>query len=109
MSPFVAHLVVVDSKDPSNSSGQAVNAARKEAERLYAVLSGKGIEVLYDDRDARAGEKFADSDLMGISYRVVVSDKTIAAGGYEVKHRASGSTESLAENDLTTRLQGINR
>ncbi|MBX4209209.1 prolyl-tRNA synthetase, partial [Candidatus Parcubacteria bacterium] len=101
VAPFMAHLIVVDSKD---SAGGA-NAARKEADRLYKALADKGIEVIYDDRDARPGEKFADADLMGMPYRIVVSDKTIAAGGYEVKHRATGTTEQLAEKELTARLQ----
>ncbi|HEU5114293.1 MAG TPA: His/Gly/Thr/Pro-type tRNA ligase C-terminal domain-containing protein, partial [Candidatus Paceibacterota bacterium] len=50
-------------------------------------------------------EKFADADLMGMPYRIVVSDKTLAAGGYEVKHRATGKTEQLAEKELIARLK----
>ncbi|HVU06879.1 MAG TPA: aminoacyl--tRNA ligase-related protein [Candidatus Paceibacterota bacterium] len=101
VAPFKAHLIVVDSKDSVGGK----NAARAEADRLYKTLSDKGIEVLYDDRDARPGEKFADADLMGMPYRIVVSDKALAAGGYEVKHRATGKAESLAEKELTARLQ----
>ncbi|HVT74988.1 MAG TPA: aminoacyl--tRNA ligase-related protein [Candidatus Paceibacterota bacterium] len=101
VAPFVAHLIVVDSKD----AGDGKNAARAEADRLYSSLASKGVEALYDDRDARAGEKFADADLMGMPYRIVVSDKTIAAGGYEIKHRATGKTEILAEKELVARLQ----
>ncbi len=97
VAPFRVHLIVVDSKDGT--------AARTEADRLYKTLTDKGIETLYDDRDARPGEKFADADLMGMPYRVVVSDKTIAAGGYELKHRATGTTESLAEKELIAKLQ----
>jgi prolyl-tRNA synthetase len=59
----------------------------KEAEEIYADLTKKGVEVLYDDRDTSAGEKFADADLIGIPYRVVISEKSLAAGGVEVKKR----------------------
>src|SRR5581483_9680075 len=92
VAPFKEHLIVVDSKEGDK--------ARKEAERLYKVLMDKGIEVLFDDREARPGEKFADADLMGMPYRIVVSDKTMAAGAFEVKHRGSGKTENLAEKEL---------
>ncbi|MDE1874753.1 MAG: prolyl-tRNA synthetase [Patescibacteria group bacterium] len=101
VAPFKAHLIVLDSKD-ADATGR--NPARKEAERLYAALATQGIEVLYDDREARPGEKFADADLMGMPYRIVVSDKTLASGGYEVKHRATGKTEQLAEKALIDRL-----
>jgi len=97
VAPFKAHLIVVDSKEGDK--------ARKEAERLYKVLMDKGIEVLFDDREARPGEKFADADLMGMPYRIVVSDKTMAAGAFEVKHRGSGKTENLAEKELIAKLQ----
>lgn len=62
------------------------------ADELYNRLTAAGISVLYDDRDVRPGEKFADADLMGIPYRVVVSAKTLQAGGVELKRR----TESEA-------------
>ena len=53
-----------------------------------ASLTEAGVEVLWDDRDARAGEKFADCDLIGIPLRVVVSEKTLAAGKFECVERA---------------------
>lgn len=96
VAPFRAHLIVVDSREGDK--------ARREADRLYKSLTDKGVEVLYDDRDARPGEKFADADLMGMPYRVVVSDKTIEAGKYEVKERATGTVLSLAEKDLIAKL-----
>ena len=65
----------------------------KEAEKIYDELIKKGVEVLYDDREVSAGEKFADSDLIGIPYRVVVSKKSLAAGGVEVKKRNSEKSE----------------
>lgn len=59
----------------------------KQADELYESLTHEGVTVLYDDRDLRPGSKFADADLLGIPYRVVVSDKTLAAGNYELKAR----------------------
>lgn len=70
------------------------------ADGIYASLQNAGIDVLYDDRDARAGEKFADSDLMGIPYRVVVSAKTKAEGRFEVTERKTGTTTFLSEAEL---------
>lgn len=61
----------------------------KAADGLYERLTAAGVEVLYDDRDARPGEKFADADLMGIPYRLVVSEKTLEKGAYEWKARTA--------------------
>lgn len=61
-----------------------------KAEELY---QGRENEILFDDRDLRPGEKFADSELMGIPYRVVISDKTLAEGKAEVTVRATGETK----------------
>lgn len=57
------------------------------ADELYTSLQQAGVAVLYDDRNIRPGEKFADADLMGIPHRIVVSAKTVAAGQYEYKKR----------------------
>ena len=75
-----------------------------QADELYTKLMDEGCEVLYDDRDARPGEKFADADLLGIPYRVVVSEKTAAANTYEVKARSATEVEMLNLNDLIKRL-----
>jgi len=61
----------------------------KQAEKLY---KGHEEEVLFDDRDLRVGEKFADSELIGVPYRVVISDKTLASDAVEVTNRATGKT-----------------
>ncbi|MCI0565633.1 His/Gly/Thr/Pro-type tRNA ligase C-terminal domain-containing protein [bacterium] len=58
-----------------------------ESEKIYKDLSKNAIETLYDDRDARAGEKLSDADLIGIPYRIVISEKSIAEGGAEIKKR----------------------
>ncbi len=79
-------------------------AVAEEADRLYENLTDKGIEVLYDDRDLRPGQKFADADLLGIPYRVVASAKTQAAGTYELKARQADQPEQVNENEL---LKGL--
>jgi prolyl-tRNA synthetase len=75
-----------------------------EAEMLYEKLQGLGMEVLYDDRDISAGEKFADADLIGIPYRVVVSKKTLASQGYEVKERKQTESQMVSEKALLQTL-----
>jgi len=81
VSPFAVHLVALfDEK----------GTVEKEADDLYKKLTAKGIEVLYDDRDCAAGEKFNDSDLIGIPKRYVISEKSLKAGGVEIKERLTG-------------------
>lgn len=70
------------------------------ADKLYNDLQEKGIEVLYDDRDARPGDKFADADLMGIPYRVVISAKTVEQGKVELKKRTDNETELISVAEL---------
>lgn len=67
----------------------------KSAESLYNALTEAGIEVLYDDRDVRPGEKFADADLLGIPYRIVVSEKTVSDNKYELKARTEDAIQLL--------------
>jgi prolyl-tRNA synthetase len=73
--------------------------ARTEAERIYAELLGRGVEVLIDDREERAGVKFNDADLVGYPVQVVVGRRGIEAGTAELKLRSSGarSTAPLAQ------------
>jgi prolyl-tRNA synthetase len=94
IAPFRAHLVLASSSE----------AVKELAEELYKTLQSEGIEVLFDDRDVRAGEKFADSDLIGIPTRIIVGDKT-AGGMYEVKDRKTGETRQLALEHLLTELK----
>jgi prolyl-tRNA synthetase len=71
---------------------------------FYNQLTNAGITVLYDDRDMRAGEKFADADLLGIPFRIVVSDKTIAAGKLEFKNRQAQEIELLPLSSIMRNL-----
>ena len=92
VAPFRVHLVSVE--------GKAGGTVKTAADALYATLTEKGIEVLYDDRALRPGEKFADADLLGIPIRVVVSEKTIQESRVEVKNRASGEIKLIDESQL---------
>lgn len=93
IAPFAVHLVELSSQD---------GTVRAEAEKIYHDLTARGIEVLWDDRDLRPGEKFADSDLIGIPTRIVVSEKSLAQGKVEVKDRKSGEVTMLERNSLST-------
>jgi len=63
-------------------------------------MTKAGIEVLYDDRDARAGEKFAESDLLGIPKRIVVGKDAVETGEFEVVERATGTVEKVSRERL---------
>lgn len=78
--------------------------ATTSADGLYEELTSRGIEVLYDDRDERPGAKFADSELMGIPYRVTVSDRLIALGKYEFKPRNGAESIELTQSELLAKL-----
>ena len=69
----------------------------EEAEELYESHKG---DILYDDRDKRPGEKFADAELMGIPYRVVISDKTLENNQAEITVRATGETKMVGLDEL---------
>jgi prolyl-tRNA synthetase len=77
----------------------------EEAEKIYSELLKNDIEVLLDDREAQAGEKFADSDLIGIPYRVVISKKSLAAGGIEVKKRSENESKIMTVEELLQTLK----
>ena len=74
------------------------------ADELYAELTDKGIEVIYDDRDERPGAKFADAELMGIPYRITVSDRLMSEEKFEFTSRATGATELLTHDELLAKL-----
>lgn len=85
LAPFQAHLVAL---------GKKGDLVKKEADKIYNNLIKSGVEVLYDDRDEKtAGEKFADADLIGIPWRVLVSSKTVQSDSVELKPRSSKKTE----------------
>jgi len=91
IAPFKVHLIDLGGENVK------VKNAREE---IMSNLQNAGIEVLCDDRDVRAGEKFADADLLGIPLRVIISDKTLEKGELEVKERANGKVSMIKEKDL---------
>jgi len=95
IAPFDIHLIEVPCDESTN----------KAATKLYENLKKAGVSVLYDDRDARAGEKFSDSDLIGIPTRIVISKKTIEEGMLEVKSRAKGHVTKMTESQLVASIK----
>ncbi|MEA2006663.1 MAG: proline--tRNA ligase [Patescibacteria group bacterium] len=92
IAPFKVHIVELVSDDEN---------VKKTAQDLYDELVGVGVDVLYDDRaDLTAGEKFADADLIGCSYRVVISAKTLENEKFELKKRSEQDVEMLSKEDL---------
>ncbi len=90
VAPFKVHLLSLGN-DPKVSFACDV---------LYEKLNNLGIETLYDDREVRAGEKFADSDLLGIPWRVIVSEKNLSSGKIEVKKRNEENSTIMDESDF---------
>lgn len=78
IAPWQVEVIYLKHKDP---------AVKKAADELEAKLSALGLEVLYDDRDMRPGALFAEADLFGLPFRVIVSGKNMANGEVEVKRR----------------------
>jgi len=99
VAPFSVHLIVLGRDKESE--------AYKTAESIYEKLSKNHIEILFDDREVSAGEKFADSDLIGIPMRVVVSDKSLAKGGVELKERKMAESEIVTLEQLLKTYIGI--
>jgi len=91
IAPYQVHLVGLNGDDAE---------VKDYTDGIYGALSLRGVEVLYDDRDLRPGEKFAESDLLGMPYRVVVSRRTKEEGQFEVVNRMTGETRMLSEEEL---------
>ncbi len=77
----------------------------KEAEKLYEKLQREKVEVLWDNREESAGVKLQDADLLGMPIRVIVSEKSLNSGGYEVKERNKSKPEILNEKDLIKKVK----
>ena len=86
IAPFAIELVAL---------GGAGEPAREAADRIYDDLSARGAEVLYDDRDSRPGEKFADADLLGCPLRITVGKRGVEAGEIEAQVRRGRETTTL--------------
>lgn len=88
---YTVHLIALAGKSDEVKQG---------AEKLYQKLLQNNVETLFDDRDLKAGEKFADADLIGLPYRVIVSEKNLESGEWEVKNRQTGEIEMLTTENL---------
>lgn len=97
-------LVWPDSIAPFRVYLVSIGDVDEDARKLYNSLNEKGIEVLWDDRTVRPGEKFADADLIGIPWRLVISEKTLAENKLELKARTSDETNLLTVDDVLARL-----
>ncbi len=87
VAPFKVHLVVLGESEDT----------RKQAEDLYTALCAQNIEVLFDDRAGLSiGEKLNDADLLGMPYRVVISEKSLQKGGVEIKKRTESESRILS-------------
>lgn len=93
IAPYKVYLVSIGEKGAA------------EADSIYEELTAAGVEVLYDDREARPGDKFADSELLGIPYRVTISDRSVEAGRYEYTVRNSGETSLLTREQIIDTLK----
>ena len=99
LSPFHVHIVVFNSKKDSKIS--------KVADDCYELLSNIGYDVLYDDRNIGPGVMLADADLLGVTWRIVVSARSIEQGGVELKNRASDKVKIISTENLIYALQGV--
>jgi prolyl-tRNA synthetase len=100
VAPFLVHLVSVTPNDP---------AAVAYADALYDDLAKAGVDVLYDDRDARAGEKLADADLIGIPARVIVGSRTLESGKIESVYRMNGASNLVTREELLALAAGAQK
>jgi prolyl-tRNA synthetase len=80
------------------------DACDAACEDLYHRLSDAGIDPLLDDRAERAGAKFADMDLIGLPWQVIVGPRGVKAGTVEIKHRATGEREEISAESALARL-----
>ena len=95
--PFKVGLVNLRTGD------EACDAA---CDSMYAKLSDAGVEVLYDDREERAGAKFADMDLIGLPWQLIAGPRGLKEGKVELKNRRSGAPNELSIAAALTRLAG---
>jgi prolyl-tRNA synthetase len=95
VAPFQVYMVGLDLDD---------EAVRGACEQLYSELVAAGVEVLFDDRQERAGVKFNDADLLGMPLRVTVSRRTVGRGAIEVKPRAGGEVVDVPLGEATSAI-----
>ncbi len=96
IAPYDAHLILINNKQDKNSK------IKEKAEKIYQSLQEQKIEVLYDDRSISPGIKLKDADLIGIPYRIVISEKT--GDKVELKMRSQKETVLLDIEEVIKRL-----
>jgi len=95
IAPFTTHLIALGESED----------VRAKAEDIYKELVAKGIDVLFDDRDEMAGIKFADSDLLGIPYRVIVSEKALKENGVGLKKRSEKEEIIVSFDEVISKVK----
>ena len=95
VAPFKTGLINLKTGDPK------CDAACNDA---YTKLSSMGEEIIYDDREARAGTKFADMDLIGVPWQIVIGPRSLGSGVVEMKHRSTGERHELSLESAMTKL-----
>jgi prolyl-tRNA synthetase len=98
IAPYLVHLIALNLEDPAVKAG---------AETLYRQLQEADIEVLFDDRPSRAGEKFGDADLLGMPVRITVSKRTLEQEKVEFKLRREPKAELLAAAEVLERIRAL--
>ena len=98
ISPFAISIIVLNDKNDSTVMDHAI--------KIYQELRADGIEVMIDDRDERAGVKFADADLMGIPTNVIVGKRGIEQNKLEITSRRTGETTEVKINEIISHLKG---
>ena len=98
LAPYLVEIVLI-----SMASAQQIEAA----EKVYALLTEAGFEVLLDDRDERPGVKFMDADLIGLPIRVTIGDKSLKEGKIELKARASDRVELVALDEVVRAVKAL--
>lgn len=101
VAPFLVHLILINPPGSRRGKQEKNQKVKRAAEKLYQDLQKEKIEVLYDDRfDKTPGEKFADSDLIGVPLRIVVSERTLVKNCAELKKRNEKKTKLVKINKL---------
>lgn len=93
VAPFKYHIVEIQSENKQ---------VGEMAEKIYRMIGEEN--ALYDDREARAGEKFADADLLGIPNQIIISEKNLASGKLELKNRKLGEIKMMGEDEFSSNL-----
>jgi prolyl-tRNA synthetase len=102
IAPFKLHIIPLQTKDAESQKN-----IKAEAAKLYKALQKQGLEVLLDDREESAGVKFGDSDLIGIPYRIVISEKTLKDASVELKKRGEEKQKLVKTNKIVEELAKI--